>query len=150
MSFEANEGQTDSHVQFLSHGHGYTVYLTGEGATLSFENASPMRRKAKSSPASGRVSADVIRMQVVGARSNAVAEGRDELPGKSNYFVGNDPRKWRSGVANYAKVQYRGIYPGIDLVYYGSQSQLEYDFVVAPGATPGAISLEVSDDSPET
>ncbi|HXJ96599.1 MAG TPA: SBBP repeat-containing protein, partial [Terriglobia bacterium] len=67
--------------------------------------------------------------------------GLDELPGKSNYFIGNDPKKWRTNVANYAKVKYEGVYPGIDLVYYGNQRQLEYDFVVAPGADPAAIRL---------
>ena len=67
--------------------------------------------------------------------------GLDELPGKSNYFIGNDPAKWRTNVPTYAKVRYENVYPGIDLVYYGNQRQLEYDFVVAPGADPRAIRL---------
>ena len=67
--------------------------------------------------------------------------GMDELPGKSNYFIGNDPAKWRTNVPNYRKVAEHGVYPGIDLVYYGTQRQLEYDFVVAPGAEPRAIRL---------
>ena len=86
-----------------------------------------------------------LRMKLVGVNPRAKVAGLDELPGKSNYFVGNDPKEWRTNVANYAKVKYEGVYPGIDLVYYGNQRQLEYDFVVAPGADPRAISLSVGD-----
>ena len=83
-------------------------------------------------------------MHLVGANANAPVSGVDELPGKSNYFIGNDPKKWRTNVANYAKVRYQNVYPGIDLVYYGNQGgRLEYDFVVAPGADPSAIKLYV-------
>ena len=83
-------------------------------------------------------------MRLVGANTHAVATGEEELPGKSNYFIGNDPRKWRTNVPTYAKVKYRNIYPGVDLVYYGNQSgQLEYDFVLAPGADPSAILLAI-------
>ncbi len=84
----------------------------------------------------------VLRMKLVGASANAAVTGAEELPGKSNYFIGNDPAKWRTNVPNYAKVRYQNVYPGVDLVYYGSQGgQLEYDFVVAPGADPHAIGL---------
>ncbi|HEV2177809.1 MAG TPA: hypothetical protein VGW33_11520 [Terriglobia bacterium] len=81
----------------------------------------------------------VLHMQLVGANPQAKVEGTDELPGKSNYFIGNDPKKWRTNVPTYAKVRYQGVYPGVDLVYYGNQGQLEYDFVVAPGAADGDI-----------
>jgi len=70
--------------------------------------------------------------------------GAEELPGKTNYFIGNDPKKWRTNVPTYAQVRYHDVYPGVDLVYYGNQGgQLEYDFVVAPGADPSAIALDV-------
>jgi hypothetical protein len=85
----------------------------------------------------------VLRMKLVGADANAAVAGIDELPGKSNYFIGNDPKKWRTDVPSYAKVRYQRVYRGIDLVYYGNQGQLEYDFVVAPGADPKAITLGV-------
>ena len=91
----------------------------------------------------------VLRMKLVGANPSARVVGLDELPGKSNYFIGNDPKKWRTNVPNYAKVKYEGVYPGVDLVYYGNQGgQLEYDFVVAPGADPKAITLDVG--TPQT
>jgi len=77
----------------------------------------------------------------VGARSTPRVEGAEELSFKSNYFIGNDPKKWRTDVRQYAKVKYTGVYPGIDLLYYGSQRELEYDFIVAPGASPSKIRL---------
>jgi hypothetical protein len=83
-------------------------------------------------------------MRLAGANQNAKATGLDELPGKSNYFIGNDPAKWRTNVPTYANVRYQNVYRGIDLVYYGNPSQLEYDFLVAPGADPKAISLNVA------
>ena len=85
----------------------------------------------------------VLRMRLVGANEHAKLSGLDELPGKSNYFIGNDPKKWRTNVANYAKVKYANVYPGVDLVYYGNQGQLEYDFVLQPGANPRQIVLDV-------
>jgi hypothetical protein len=60
-----------------------------------------------------------------------------------NYFIGNDPKKWHTDVPAYAKVKYTSVYPGIDLVFYGNQRELEYDFVVAPGADPKAIALGI-------
>jgi hypothetical protein len=88
--------------------------------------------------------ATALRMRLVGANVRAAAAGADELPGKVNYFIGNDPKKWRTNVPTYARVKYQGVYPGIDLVYYGNQGgQLEYGFVVAPGADPSAIKLDV-------
>jgi hypothetical protein len=85
----------------------------------------------------------VLRMKLVGANPKAKVVGLDQLPGKSNYFIGNDPKKWRTNVASYAKVKYQNVYPGIDLVYYGNQRRLEYDFVVSPGADPIAIGFRI-------
>jgi hypothetical protein len=82
-------------------------------------------------------------MSVVGAYPEATITGEDELPGKFHYFVGNDPSLWRTNVPSFAKVRYHEVYPGIDLVYYGNEGQLEYDFVVAPGADPGRIELAI-------
>jgi hypothetical protein len=86
----------------------------------------------------------VLRMKLRHANPAAKVTGVDELLGTSNYFIGNDPTKWRTNVPTYAKVKYEGIYSGIDLVYYGNQRQLEYDFIVAPGADPHRIALDVS------
>jgi len=85
----------------------------------------------------------VLRMKLRNANPAAKITGMDELAGTSNYFIGNDPAKWRTNVPTYAKVKYEGIYSGIDLVYYGNQRQLEYDFIVAPGADPRRIAFDV-------
>jgi hypothetical protein len=85
-------------------------------------------------------------MKLVGANPNSKIDGMDQLPGKSNYFIGSDPKKWRTNVPNYAKVRYTNVYPGVDLVYYGNQGQLEYDFVVQPGADPRSIQLAIVSD----
>src|SRR5262249_16053063 len=88
----------------------------------------------------------VLRMKLVGANLHAKISGLEELPGRSNYFIGNDPKKWRTNVPNYAKVNYANVYPGVDLVYYGNQGKLEYDFVVQPGANPRSIQLAINCD----
>jgi hypothetical protein len=83
----------------------------------------------------------VLRIKLAGARDGVQPDGVEPLPGKANYILGNDPSRWRTGVSTYARVRYAGVYPGVDLVYYGSQRQLEHDFVVAPGADPAPIRL---------
>jgi hypothetical protein len=97
----------------------------------------------KGEPCATQTTDALLRMKLVGASPNPKIVGMDELPGKSNYFIGNDPKKWRTNVPNYAKVRYASVYPGVDLVYYGNQGQLEYDFVVSPGADPEAITLQL-------
>ena len=82
-------------------------------------------------------------MKFVDANPTAKVIGSEELAGKSNYFIGNDPKRWLTGVPTYAKVKYEGVYSGIDLLYHGNPQQLEYDFVVAPGADPRRIQLDV-------
>jgi hypothetical protein len=86
-------------------------------------------------------------MQLLGANMASRVVGTGELPGKVNYFIGNDPAKWRTNVPTYAQVKYENVYPGVDLIYYGNQGRLEYDFVVAPGADPGLIALRFRDGS---
>jgi len=83
----------------------------------------------------------VVRMKLVGARPAAQWEALEKQPGISNYFLGNDPAKWRTGVPNYARVEARGVYPGVDMICYGNRSQIEYDLAVAPGADPGQVQL---------
>lgn len=129
LSFEANQGQTNPQVKFLARGSGCTLFLTQNSAVLSLRH-----QKAATK-------ANVLRMKLLGANSYASVLGSDGLPGKSNYFVGSNPRQWHTNVSTYAAVKYSGVYPGIDLVYHGNQRMLEYDFIVAPGADPKAIDL---------
>ncbi len=152
LSFEANHGQTDSRVKFLSRGPGYGLFLTSGEAVLELRNADFGLRnekyRASSSDSENPHSAihnpksAVLRMKVSGAHRDPQIMGVEELPGKTNYFTSQDPKKWVTDVPTYAKVLYRDIYAGIDLIYYGNQRQLEYDFVVAPHVDPSVIKLK--------
>jgi hypothetical protein len=185
LSFEANVGQADASVQFLAHGPGYGLYLTGTEAVMVLQQGSRIgnqasaieqataipTRSASEGPSYNMPSFDtsalsplptrsvsegltsltpapqpltppsIVRMQLLGGNATPRVMGEDPLPGKVNYFLGNDPSHWHSNISTFAKVEYQRVYPGIDLVYYGSQQQLEYDFVISPGADPGVIQL---------
>ncbi|MGO9274344.1 MAG: SBBP repeat-containing protein [Terriglobia bacterium] len=139
LFFEQNQGQTAPQVKFLARGVGYGLFLTADEAVLELQtSAVSTQYSALSSQPS---SSSVIRMRLEGANSSARVSGASLLPGKSNYFIGNDPAKWRHDIPQFARVEYRAVYPGVDLVYYGNQGQLEYDFRVAPGADPNQIAL---------
>jgi hypothetical protein len=133
LAFEENRGQADPRVKFLSRGIGYTLLLAPSEAILSLKKPGP-----SSEPAAGAV----LRMKIRGASETATVAGTSELPGKTHYFIGSDPARRRTDVPSYGSVRYESVYPGVDLVFHGSnQRQLEYDFVVAPGADPRKIRL---------
>jgi hypothetical protein len=149
LMFQANAGQTDERVKFMAQGPGYSLFLT------STESVFVMSRREKESKESRWKEPDseralkaprpaeqaVLRMKLVDANAEATVTGTDEMATKVSYFGGNDPTKWHAAVPTFGRVRYSEIYPGIDLVYYGNQRQLEYDFVVAPGADCTRISL---------
>jgi len=144
LSFEANHGQTDSKVKFLSRGSGYNLFLTSTEAVLSLRKAQPRDKAAQGSAlhkADKPEPATVVAMKLVGANPDPRITGANQLPGKLNYFLGKDPKKWHPNIPTYARVRYSNVYPGIDLVFYGQGQKLEYDFIVAPGADPRAIAL---------
>jgi len=130
LFFEPNQGQTDPRVKFLARGSGYALFLTADEAVLKLQYGAVTSQ-----------SGSVIRMRLEGANPAPAIAGADSLPGKSNYLIGNDRKKWRNGIPQFARVNYQSVYPGIDLTYYGNQRQLEYDFRVAAGADPGQIAL---------
>ncbi len=146
LSFEINQGQAAAPVKFLARGQGYGLFLTGNEAVFKLRRdhatAASTRSFVPHSASVTTPASEVLRMKLAGANAAPQILGTDELPGKSSYFIGNDPSQWRANVASYARVQYRDVYPGVNLVYYGNQQQLEYDFVVAPGADPRAIRLK--------
>ena len=133
MSFEANDGQEDDRIKYSSRGRGYRVFLTKEGVSFAF-GRNPKAKAAASS----------LTMKFQNANRNPVVTGIEKLPGATNYFVGPDPVRWKTNVANYAKIRYQGVYPGIDVVYYGKDHELEYDFVVQPAARPSDIRILLS------
>src|ERR1035441_8795110 len=142
LSFEPNQGQAASTVQFLSRGSGYALFLTPGQVFLNLERQQPASAKATAQTPEA-ASVDTVRMTLIGANPKANAVGLDPQPGVVSYFIGNDPKRWRSGIPTYGKVEYPQVYPGVDLVFYGNQRQLEYDFVVAPGADPSRIAWRI-------
>jgi hypothetical protein len=149
LSFEENRGQVDKEVKFLSRGAGYTLFLTPTEAVLALRQsdgketmtndaATPSSIPTKSHP----TLMSALRMKLSGANQSPAVRGESEMGVKINYFKGNDPQKWQAGVARYERVRYAQVYPGVDMVYYGQQQQLEYDFEVAPGADARRIALE--------
>jgi len=123
LSFEANHGQTDGKVKFLSRDSGYNLFLTSTEAVLSLRKAQP-KDKADKEPEPTLHKADkpepatVVSMKLVGANPDSKITGANQLPGKVNYFLGKDPKKWRTNIPTYARVRYTNVYPGIDLVFY--------------------------------
>jgi hypothetical protein len=150
LSFEPNQGQSDPQVDFLTHAGGATVFLTPTAAVFSITQppsvAASARRdfagvEGKTPVRSSEQVGVALYMDIVGANPAAPAAGLNPLSGSVNYFLGNDPAQWHTHIATYGRVAYRDTYPGIDLVYYGNQQQLEYDFVVSPGSDPSRIAL---------
>jgi photosystem II stability/assembly factor-like uncharacterized protein len=169
LSFEANHDQFDRQVKFRARGGGHSLFLTASEAVLLLikPDANKAKGRRANSPAARQTrvgglrsrsrgaeglrkvgeadkaapTVTVLRMRLEGANSAPQIEGMDELPGKTNYFIGNNPRKWRTDIPSYSSVIYRDVYTGIDLVYYGRGQQLEYDFRIAPGSDPSQIKL---------
>jgi Ca2+-binding RTX toxin-like protein len=131
LSFEANVGQADPEVDFYARGPGYGLFLTGTGASMALEGTQGD-------------AASVLRLAPVGANPAAVARGVQELPGKANYLVGDDPSGWQRNVPTYGRVEFDDVYPGVDLAWYGNEGRPEYDFIVAPGADPSPICMDIS------
>ena len=152
LSFVPNVGQmagdSQHQVDFFSAGRGYSLFLTSSQAVLAMRTDA---RRGESSKPGSRPAAKgaeartaVLRMKLENANPQAGASGMDELPGKSNYFIGNNPSRWRTDVPTYARVKYPNVYPGVDLTFYGNQRHLEFDFAVAPQADPGRIKLAMN------
>jgi hypothetical protein len=153
LAFEQNSGQTDARVNFLARTGNGTVFLTPTAAVFAMQPveqagsllpekqaASLFYKTAGGTPAS-RQPGVALYMNLVGANPSARAAGVDPLPGKVNYFIGNDPAKWHTNVPTFSRVEYADVYPGIDLAFYGGAGGLEYDITVSPGVDPHAITL---------
>jgi hypothetical protein len=137
LNFEPNVGQTDSRVKYLARANGYMVFLTPDEAVLEIHSE---MKKGKTAPPEVKTAA--LAMKFAGART-AQVEGSGQLPGRVNYILGNDPSKWHTNVTTYSEVKYSNIYPGVDLLFHGNGRQLEYDFVVSPGADASRIDLQI-------
>lgn len=132
LSFERNDGQFDARVKFLARGPGYGLWLTDDEAVIAV----------------GAGHRDTFRMRMVGGRPNATVVGEQTLDSKAHYLRGNNPDAWQQDVGQFGRVRYADIYPGIDVVYYGNQTHLEYDFVIAPGVDPAQVRFAFMDAPP--
>ncbi|HLM00944.1 MAG TPA: DNRLRE domain-containing protein [Pyrinomonadaceae bacterium] len=147
LKFEPNHGQLDPRVKFSSGAKGFNFFITpSETVFLLNKTASSRESKTPEGAAAGNKKAvtekSVVRMQFVGIDKNNKILGADEMPGKSNYFLGNDRSKWQTDVPQFAKIRQEGVYPGVDVLYYGNQNQLEYDVVVNSGSDPNKIKIK--------
>ena len=166
LAFEANQGQTDPHVKYMARATGYTVFLTANDAVFALHSrsasaathASRTHGATTTAPEKGSSAAKekaakekeendraaAIHLHLVGGNPQSQIVADSKLPGRSNYFIGNDRSQWHANVAQYARISYRDAYPGVNMAFHGEQKQLEFDFIVAPGAMPAAIRLGVT------
>ncbi|HUO15045.1 MAG TPA: SBBP repeat-containing protein [Verrucomicrobiae bacterium] len=146
LTFEANRGQSASQVNFLSRGNGYTAFLSAGSVALSLhpDHSQPSDFTGSKNATNQQARAVNLQFSLVGSSKAPLAIGEGIQVGKVNYFFGNDPNKWITNVPTYSSVHYKDVYPDVDLVYYGHQRQMEYDFIVQPGADPRSIQIEVT------
>ncbi len=145
LFFEGNKDQTDPRVRFLTRSSGYTLFLTPTETVLA-ESKTQMGESGgwgDVTPEIRSTAGSFVRMQLVGANPSPVMRGLEELPGKVNYLIGQDSSQWQTGVSLFSKVQTEQVYPGVDLLFHGDDRQLEYDFIVAPGADPSKIAFRI-------
>jgi Beta-propeller repeat/Domain of unknown function (DUF4214) len=133
LQFEPNRGQADPRFDFVTRGAGYGLALSAAEAVFVLNKKQPTNRRSVSA----------LTMKLAGANRHARSEVMGSLPGRINYLNGSDPGKYHTGIKTYGQVRYANVYPGIDLVYYSRGHQLEYDFIVAPGAETDAIALQI-------
>lgn len=146
LSFEANRGQVDSQVRFISRGKGYTLFLTSAEAVLALKEVAPSKDEIAEKPGQKEraktIRRDSLRIRFNGANTEPRIIGESLLSGRTNYFSGDDPTRWLTDIDNYSKVRYESLYSGIDLLFYGKEGELEYDFLVAPKADARAIAMD--------
>ncbi len=160
LAFEANQGQTDPQVKYLARGNGYRLYLTSSQAILTmptrggFSEVRDMMMNKRRGLAGIRAllrnrnavqvkqpALAALRMNFLGTSSRTQLIAQERQPGKINYYVGTDPAKWHSNIPLFGRVNYKNIYPGVSLAFHGAAKQLEFDYVVSPGADPKLIAL---------
>lgn len=146
VSFEKNVGQVAGDASFVARTAHYTLRLGTAEAVMAVVPARTgvAARHARRQPRHAAPAASVVRMEFAGGRANAIVSGEQPLPGRANYFIGDDRSKWRTNVPLFGSVRYASLYPGIDVVFYGSEGEIEYDFVLSPDADPRAIRLQFS------
>jgi hypothetical protein len=153
LGFEENQGQAAASIKYLFRGKGYSLALTNSGMRLTASgevgNFDQANRGQSQRFAIRPGSTDPTRllMKFEDASSHAKIEGEELLSGRVNYLIGSEPTEWHVNIPTYARVRYKDIYPGIDLLFHDDQQGLEYDFVVSPEASADEIRLHFDDAS---
>ena len=143
LSFETNRGQASEEFDFISRNVGRALYLAPNRAVIAFPKTLDRKQgKTVERALSPKAETELLQIELLGAQIDAEPSGINQLPAKSNYLLGSDSQKWETAVAHYSKARFSEIYPGVDVVYYGNQEKLEYDFIVKPGARPDLIRLK--------
>lgn len=142
LYFEANRGQTDAGIDYFARGQNHTIYLRPTGTTIALsENSGGNPRPTGGQVATNSASVRFVHMTLLGGAPSAMSDGQAQLAGHVNYLLGNNPSRWQRNVPTFSRVQYSSVYEGIDLVYYGNNQELEFDFHVAPKADPSRIAM---------
>ena len=142
LTFEVNQGQAASNIKYLSRAGGCSFQLSATAAWLKIRNPADSSAQRSGSPRpNASIQALSLSMNLIGARDSNHISASGELPGKANYFIGSDPKKWRTNIPTYSRIKFHNVYEGVDLCYYGDDNKLEYDFIVAPGASFNPIRL---------
>lgn len=131
ISFEENQGQVDSQVRYLAHAGSGTIYFAPAETVLTLQSRDSHKKPEMS----------VLKLKWMGANPHTQVVAEHPLPGRINYLIGRDPSRWHTGIPTYARVHYRGLFPGVDAVFYGKEGEIEYDLVLAPGVDPAKISF---------
>ena len=134
LSFIANAGQADTNVRFMVKAGEQTIFFTPQEIVFAASEHTEDEVPRSS----------VVRLRFAGANGEVEVEGEKPLPGVANFFLGNDPDKWKANVPTYAVITYHYLYSGIDLIYSGKQGRLKSEFVVAPSVDPTAITMVYS------
>jgi hypothetical protein len=127
LRFEPNQGQSSSNAKFLAQGRGFSAQFKENEADFLLASHSAM--------------SSLLRVSLLNASRNAAVSGEMRLPGTVNYFIGNDREKWHSGLPTFERLRYASVYPGTDLIYYGNNGNMEFDYQLSPGATPSLIQM---------
>jgi hypothetical protein len=148
LYFEVNRGQVDSSVRYLSRSGRYSLFLTDDAAVFSmiggeFHKGPMPKGFPYKADGNTNLTESAVRVRMVGANPHPEVEGLERLPGRVNYLIGGEQKNWHRDIPTYGRVRFHDVYPGVDVVYYGTPSELEYDLIAAPGADTSKIKFAI-------
>src|SRR5271170_429703 len=148
LYFEVNRGQVDPSVRYLARSGRYSLFLTDDAAEFSmiggeFHKGPMPAGFPYQAGGETKLTESAVRVRLIGASPNPQVEGLEPLPGRVNYLIGSDQKNWHRDIPTFGRVRFHNVYPGVDVVYYGTPSKLGYDLMAAPGADTSKIKFAV-------